>query len=115
MKDWVTTSIAKNERKAIEEATIILKEQFPVKDIILFGSKARGDFNKYSDIDLLVVTFVPLHWKDEKAMVELLFDIGMDYDVIFSPLCVSVDEWEGDVFNKLPIYHEISKDGVMVL
>ena len=35
-------SLRDNEKKAIAEATRTLKEKFPVQEVILFGSKARG-------------------------------------------------------------------------
>jgi hypothetical protein len=38
----------------------------------------------------------------------------MAYDVIFSPLCVSSDEWESNTFRALPIYQEILRDGAVV-
>jgi predicted nucleotidyltransferase len=88
--------------------------KFPIDHVILFGSKARGDADAYSDIDLLLLTARPLHWTEEKAVVEALFDVGMTYDVLFSPLCVSSEEWEGDFFQELPIYQEICRDGAIV-
>jgi hypothetical protein len=45
---------------------------------------------------------------------ESLFDIGMAYDVLFSPLCVSSEEWQGDLFQTLPIYQESCRDGAVV-
>jgi hypothetical protein len=44
-------------------------------------------------IDLLLITARTLHWKEEKAMVEVLFDVGMEYGVIVSPVLVSSQEW----------------------
>jgi hypothetical protein len=38
----------------------------------------------------------------------------MDYDVIFSPLFVSSEEWEGALFKQFPIYKEIIRDGAIV-
>ena len=38
----------------------------------------------------------------------MLFDIGMEYDVIFSPLFASSEEWESGLFKEFPIYGEIS-------
>jgi predicted nucleotidyltransferase len=81
----------------------------------LFGSKARGDHDEHSDIDLLVVGSKLLYWKDEKIIVGALFDIGMKYDVIFRPLFTSVDEWENGIFTEFPVYQEISRDGAVVL
>jgi predicted nucleotidyltransferase len=106
--------LEQTEELAIEEAARTLKSQFCIEEIILFGSKARGDHHAFSDIDLLLVTTEPLHWKDEKAIVEILFDIGMTHDVIFSPLFVSKEEWEGGLFAQFPIYAEIVRDGGVV-
>ena len=115
MKSIKTASLMKNEREAIEAAIRMLKSEFSVSKVILFGSKARGDHEEHSDIDLLVVASKLLHWKEEKAIVEALFDIGMEYDVIFSPLFTSVDEWENGIFTEFPVYQEISRDGAVVL
>jgi predicted nucleotidyltransferase len=109
-KKW----LEEREELAIEEAARTLKSQFCIEEIILFGSKARGDYVAFSDIDLLLVTTEPLHWKDEKAIVEILFDIGMTHDVIFSPLFASKEEWEGGLFAQFPIYAEIVRDGGVV-
>ena len=106
-KDW----LERREELAIEEAARTLKSRFSIEEIILFGSKARGDHDAFSDIDLLLVTTEPLHWKDEKAIVEILFDIGMSHDVIFSPLFASKEEWNGGLFTQFPIYSEILRDG----
>ena len=114
MKTWKKTALLKREREAVEAAVSVLKKQFPVERVILFGSKARGDSDEHSDIDLLLITSRSLHWKEEKAVVGALFDIGMEYDVIFSPLFASGDEWEGGIFAEFPIYQEVTRDGTIV-
>jgi predicted nucleotidyltransferase len=115
MKSFESVSLMKNESEAIEAAIRMLKSEFSVSKVILFGSKARGDHDEHSDIDLLVVASKLLHWKEEKAIVGTLFDIGIEYDVIFSPLFTSVDEWENGIFTEFPVYQEISRDGAVVL
>ena len=114
MKSLQQAPLLQREREAVEAAVRMLTMVFPIDHVILFGSKARGDADVYSDIDLLLLTARPLHWTEEKAIVEALFDIGMAYDVLFSPLCVSSEEWEGDLFQELPIYQEIRRDGAVV-
>jgi hypothetical protein len=61
-----------------------------------------------------LITSRPLHWKEEKAVIDVLFEIGMEYDVIFSPLFASSEEWEGTLFKRFPIYKEIIRDGAIV-
>jgi predicted nucleotidyltransferase len=114
MKDIEQTPLTKGEKKALERAIELLKEGYPLKRVILFGSKARGGFDDQSDLDLLVVTSRALHWKEEKAIVETLFEIGLQYDVIFSSLFASETEWEGGLFTEFPIYKEIIRDGAVV-
>jgi predicted nucleotidyltransferase len=114
MKNLQKAPLLHREREAVEVAVGKLKKAFPIDQAILFGSKARGDADAASDIDLLLLTPRDLHWTEEKAIVETLFDIGLIYDVIFSPLCVSTAEWESGVFRELPIYQEICRDGAVV-
>jgi uncharacterized protein len=115
MKSFESVSLMKNESDAIKAAIRMLKSEFSVSKVILFGSKARGDHDEHSDIDLLVVASKLLHWKEEKAIIGALFDIGMEYNVIFSPLFTSVDEWENGMFTEFPVYQEILQDGAVVL
>jgi len=104
-----------NEREAIREATRMLKEKFPVKEIILFGSKARGDDDPESDIDLLLLTTRPIHWKERHFIVEALFDIEMKYDVVISIIVNSVNDWQTGLSSLLPIREEINQEGIPVL
>ncbi len=115
MKSFESVSLMKNESDAIKAAIRMLKSEFSIVKVILFGSKARGDHNEHSDIDLAVVASKLLHWKEEKAIVGALFDIGMEYNVIFSPFFTSIDEWENGIFTEFPVYREISRDGAVVL
>ena len=115
MKSFESVSLMKNESEAIDTAIRMLKSEFSVSKVILFGSKARGDHDEHSDIDLLVIASKLLHWKEEKAIIGALFDIGMEYNVIFSPLFTFVDEWENGIFTEFPVYQEISRDGAVVL
>jgi uncharacterized protein len=114
MKTLESTSLESREKRAIEEAVAILKERFELEGAILFGSKARGDDDRYSDIELLLVTSRSLHWREEKAVVDLLFDVGMKHGVIFSPLFVSSEEWNGGLFTEFPVYKEIIRDGATI-
>ncbi len=114
MRALESTSLEDREKRAIVEAVSILRERFELEGAILYGSKARGDDDMHSDVDLLLITHRLLHWREEKAIVEILFEVGMRHGVIFSPLFVSSEEWNGGRFTEFPIYKEIIRDGAMV-
>lgn len=108
-------SLQEREKKAIRQATRMLKERFPVKDVVLFGSKARGDDDPDSDIDLLLVTTRSLDWKERQAIIHALFDLGMEHDVIFSILDTTESDFDKGIFTAFPIYKEIEREGVAAL
>lgn len=114
MKELKNLALRESEYRAIETAVKALKEAYPVETVILFGSRSRGGGDESSDIDLLIVTGRTLHWQEEKAVVDRLFDIGMAFDVIFSPLFASHEEWNGGIFSHFPVYGDIMRDGALV-
>ena len=114
MKTIDDLSLNDNEKKAIKEATKLLKKRFPVREVILFGSKARGDSDKESDIDLLLLTSKPLHWKVRHSIIEALFDLEMKHDVVISIVVNTVYDWQDGICTVLPIHEEINREGVTI-
>lgn len=50
-----TTGVMDMHDKLRETIDLIIKEYGPVKEVILFGSRARGEADEYSDTDLIVI------------------------------------------------------------
>lgn len=101
-----------NERQAIEAAAATLRARFPVTDIVLYGSKARGDSDPESDIDLLVLTSRPLDEEEQSGMWSHLHEISMRFGVLLSPLTVDARSWREGVHSVLPIHAEVEREGV---
>ena len=99
------------DRQAIHEAADLLRHRFPVDQIILFGSKARGDDDAESDIDLLVLTSRSLSRPERHAMTDALFPVQLRHDVVLSVLILPTREWSAGVVSVLPIHDEIVDQG----
>jgi uncharacterized protein len=112
MKTIADIPLADADRRAIEEAAGLLRGRYPIERIVLYGSKAKGTDTSESDIDLLLVTTVPLSWRDRDAITEALFDIQLAHDVVISTLVVPRSEWIDGVYPVLPIHAEIERYGV---
>jgi predicted nucleotidyltransferase len=104
--------LSNEDRRAVESADRVLKERFPVERVILCGSKARGEDDPESDIDLPVLTSRPISWEEWKAMIHSLFNVEMAHDVVISPLIATVSDWEDGPFSVMPIDQEVAQDGV---
>lgn len=105
--------LSKPEVKAIKDLKKALEKEFSVADIVLFGSKAKGQSDKESDIDILIVLNM-LTWPVEKKVYELCFDIGLKYDCVFSPAVVSNSEIKSPIAKIIPFYKNIKREGVRV-
>jgi uncharacterized protein len=105
-------SLKENDRQAILAAGAILRRQFPVARVVLFGSKARGDDDAESDIDLLVLTNRSLGWQERDQLIDSLFDLQLKWNVVVSLLIASLDEWNGGPYQIMPIRQEIEREGI---
>jgi predicted nucleotidyltransferase len=60
-----------------------------IRNVILFGSVARGDFTERSDIDMLVIYS---RTKPENAVLDRVEDLMDEYDITIVPVYLSVTE-----------------------
>ena len=58
--DFADVPLAAKDRAAVLEAAQVLCNHLPVDRVVLYGSKARGDDQSDSDIDLLILTTRPV-------------------------------------------------------
>jgi predicted nucleotidyltransferase len=84
----------------------------PTATVILFGSQARGESNKQSDIDILIlVDHDKISYSDEQRIKYPLYDLEFEIGKIISPLIFSRNDWETR-HSITPFYKNIKNDGV---
>lgn len=86
-----------------------------VKQIILYGSYARGDFRPDSDVDIMIL--VDMSDLELKAYGQQLsymtYDFNMDYDLDIKPIAKSEAHFNKWIVN-YPFYSNIHKEGVVL-
>ncbi len=84
-----------------------------LREIILYGSYARGDFHPDSDIDIMIL--LDLSDIDIKKyrhqLSDMTFDFNMDYDVDIKPIAKSEEHYRKWVDN-YPFYSNVNREGV---
>lgn len=112
MKTLDQIQLKQNDRDAIREAVNLLLVNFPVEQVILYGSKATGTDDEESDIDLLVLTTRELNWQEKNTITDELFDIELEKNVVISTLILPSREWSEGIYTVLPIHEEVRRYGV---
>lgn len=83
-------------------------------EIILFGSRARGDWHEESDWDFLILTDLEVTeaFKD-KLRIEIANKIEFVLDEAVFVIVKNKSDWENNN-NVTPLYYNISDEGIKV-
>ncbi len=80
--------------------------------VILYGSRARGNYNEHSDWDFLILTSFEVTEKEKRKIRDKLFEIELQTDAILSSIIESQKAWLN--YKVTPLYHNISKEGLQI-
>jgi len=89
-----------------------LRELYGVRldRVILFGSRARGDADPESDLDVMIVLSDPLdHWQEIRRTGKLVSDLCIKYDVDIARVFATPEEYRS---GKGSFYANVRHEGV---
>jgi predicted nucleotidyltransferase len=79
-------------------------------EIILFGSRARGDHKKDSDWDILILTNKEEDVNLKNSILDKVFDLELEHTQAISTMIVDKQTWED--WAVMPLYKNIAKEGI---
>ncbi len=83
--------------------------------IIVYGSYARGDYHKNSDVDVMILVDLTEEEikKIENSVYDIAFEIEMNTGIDISPVIKSESQFEYWV-DVLPYYRNVREEGSMI-
>jgi predicted nucleotidyltransferase len=107
----IESQISKIVEEFVEKLVDICKEELEL--VVLFGSYARGDFNKRSDVDFLVVLK-----HRHREIVDKIYEEVTDA-LIKDEVDISLKIYTSDQYSKMaqlgtPFIREIQKTGIVL-
>ncbi len=82
-----------------------------LRELRLFGSKARGDSQPDSDLDVLVVVTTD-RVRAEDLAIDIAFDINVASDLYISPRVVTADSLADPVWRTTLFVQTVTREGV---
>ncbi|MBC7249848.1 MAG: HEPN domain-containing protein [Anaerolineae bacterium] len=109
LKEERVKYLTDHEREALSRLLDRLEAEFPdgVQRVILFGSRARGEHDTESDIDLLIVSD-----EDKSRIANLAREATANANLPLSPLVVSTAEYRRYQRLRLPLYVNLRRAGI---
>jgi predicted nucleotidyltransferase len=91
----------------------LVKATDPEAEVILFGSRARGDAKEDSDWDILILTPKAVNLKVEQVFRHKLFELELEFGQAISTFVYSKADWNGK-HRATPFYHNIEEEGILI-
>ncbi|MFM5890339.1 MAG: nucleotidyltransferase domain-containing protein [Dolichospermum sp.] len=82
-----------------------------LKQVILFGSYARGDFTSDSDIDILIVTQKKLSKPEREQLINFISDVSINDDILINFIEMLTQKFE---LEQSPLLLNIRREGVIL-
>ncbi len=83
----------------------------PKAEVILFGSRARGDERNDSDWDILILTDYSIDAQTERKFRDKLYDLQLETGESFSVFAYSKNDWVTKQ-RITPFYQNVTHEGI---
>ncbi|MFH0786771.1 MAG: nucleotidyltransferase domain-containing protein [Pseudomonadota bacterium] len=89
-----------------------VREVEPGAEIILYGSRSRGDAVSESDWDFLVLVDGPLNDERIDRIRHRLYEVEWDSEEVISSIVRNKDEWSSNFYQALPFHQRVEQEGI---
>jgi predicted nucleotidyltransferase len=85
----------------------------PSAEVVIYGSRARGDGRTDSDLDILILVNSEVNLEYERYFRHRLYDLELESGIAFSVTAHNKKEWDSR-FWMTPLFQNISREGIRI-
>ncbi len=83
-----------------------------VSDVVIFGSRVKGQATENSDYDVLIVLNTTYDRKVQKSINYLCYDLDLKYNIFLDTQVISEFELKNSIRGKHPVFKNALKEGL---
>jgi len=107
---WPDNFINRKSNKIVKRFINLIIKKFNLKKIIIFGSFARGDYHKGSDLDLIIVGKFKERFIDRIGKIIELNDSDLEIDA----MVYTEEEFQKMIQERRPFVEQALEEGIVV-
>ena len=101
-----------NREKLLEQIRRAVREVEPGAEIILYGSRSRGDAIVESDWDFLVLVDGPLSDDRTDRIRHRLYEVEWESGEVISSIVRNREEWHSSIYQAMPFHQRVQQEGI---
>jgi len=95
----------------IEQIRQAVYDVEPAAEIILYGSRSRGDALSESDWDFLILVDGPISDERTDRIRHRLYEIEWESGEVISSIVRNREEWNSDLYQAMPFHQRVQQEG----
>jgi len=101
-----------NRQQFLEQVRKSVAEVEPDAEIILYGSRSRGDATPESDWDFLVLVDGPLSEDRTDHIRHRLYEVEWDSGEVISSIVRNKEQWNSGPYQAMPFHRAVLQEGL---
>jgi uncharacterized protein len=97
--------------KQVKETVLTIE---PTAEVILYGSRARGDSNAESDWDFLVLVDGAVSDERVDRIRHRLYEIEWQFDQVISSIVRNREQWSSQQLSSTPFHSNVEREGIVL-
>ena len=92
----------------------LLMQRLHNLDVIIFGSRARGEADADSDLDVLVLSAEPENAATRTFVSDCAWEAGLGSGVVIAPLLIGREQWQYGLESVSLLAQAVRREGIPV-
>ena len=102
------------EKEILDKFKALLLRQVPLHKLILFGSRARGDADPASDMDVVVILEDTASDEDREFVSDCAWEAGFKHGIVLVSVVFTRSEWETGPERYSLLAQAVKREGILL-